>query len=75
MKITKIELPSQTGCQHIHVELDNGEKRSYHITDFEAKENTQAGDEAFLQLKTLYKAENLKSREEIKNSFSSLTLQ
>jgi hypothetical protein len=75
MKITKIELPQQTGCQHINVFLDNGEIRSYHITNFEAKENTQFGDDVFLQLKTLYKSEGMKSRDDIKQSFTNLTLQ
>jgi len=75
MIIKKIELPQQEGCQHINIELENGDKKSYHIEDFMAEENTQPQDEVFLQLKTLYKAQNMKSREDIKNNLTNISLE
>lgn len=78
-KITKIELPQQTGCQHLHVFLEdetgNTERRDYHITDFTSGELTQSNDEVYVQVKTLFRTQGLKTREEMKNSFLNLTLE
>lgn len=75
MIITEIQLPAQTGCEHMHVFIeDNGVTTmyAYHMTDFGAIKTIQ-NDVVYNFMFDKIKELNLRKRADIKTRLTGLT--
>lgn len=69
MPTLQVQLPSQTGCEHIHITLvypDRAEFYAYHMTDFTLQDLKE--DPLYVKLKEMIQQSGAKTRQQIKNA-------